>query len=117
MGGEKQGRGKKGKKQMTRSKKAGLLFPVGRVHRKLRNGKYADRYGIGAPVYLAAVMEYVAAEILEQAVGNAKADKKKRIIPRHVQLAVRRDSDLNTLLSKVTVSGGGVMESDVLKKK
>ena len=115
MGGEKQGRGKKGKKQMTRSKKAGLLFPVGRVHRKLKRGKYADRYGRGAPVYLAAVMEYVAAEILEQAVGNAKANKKQRIIPRHIQLAVRMDSELNTLLSKVTVAGGGVME--VLKKK
>ncbi|ODN01629.1 Histone H2B.3 [Orchesella cincta] len=37
-----------------------LLLPVscGRIHRFLRKGNYAERVGAGAPVYLAAVMEY-----------------------------------------------------------
>ena len=47
------------KKSMSRSSKAGLQFPVGRIHRLLRKGNYAQRVGAGAPVYLAAVLEFV----------------------------------------------------------
>jgi histone H3/H4 len=73
----------------SRSSKAGLAFPVGRVHRLLRKGNYAQRVGAGAPVYLAAVLEYLAAEILELAGNAARDNKKTRIIPRHLQLAIR----------------------------
>ena len=108
-GGKVGGRGGKKGASMTRSKKAGLQFPVGRVHRYLKKGRFASRIGAGAPVYMAAVMEYLAAEILELA-GNASRDNKKsRIIPRHVQLAIRNDEELNKLLAKVTVASGGVL--------
>jgi hypothetical protein len=50
------GKGKSGKKATSRSAKAGLQFPVGRVARYLKAGKYATRVGAGAPVYLAAVL-------------------------------------------------------------
>ncbi|KAI9625689.1 hypothetical protein H4Q26_016228 [Puccinia striiformis f. sp. tritici PST-130] len=70
----------------SRSSKAGLQFPVGRIHRLLRKGNYAQRVGAGAPVYLAAVLEYLAAEILELAGNAARDNKKSRIIPRHLQL-------------------------------
>ena len=63
-------------KAKSRSSRAGLQFPVGRIHRLLRKGNYAERVGAGAPVYLAAVMEYLAAEVLELA-GNAARDNKK----------------------------------------
>jgi histone H2A len=33
----------------SRSSKAGLQFPVGRVHRLLKRGNYAQRVGAGAP--------------------------------------------------------------------
>ena len=49
------GRGKgktAGKKQVSRSNKAGLQFPVGRIARYLKKGKFATRIGAGAPVYL-----------------------------------------------------------------
>merc|ERR1712098_741530 len=96
-------------KTTSRSNRAGLQFPVGRIHRLLRKGNYAHRVGAGAPVYLAAVMEYLAAEILELA-GNAAMDNKKsRIIPRHLQLAIRNDEELNKLLAGVTISQGGVL--------
>ncbi|KAJ1652010.1 histone H2A [Dispira simplex] len=93
----------------SRSSKAGLQFPVGRIHRHLRNGNYAQRIAAGAPVYLAAVLEYLTAEILELA-GNASRDNKKtRIIPRHLQLAIRNDEELNKLLGNVTIAQGGVL--------
>ena len=52
------------KKAVTRSVRAGLQFPVGRIGRFLKKGRYAQRVGTGAPVYLAAVLEYLAAEVL-----------------------------------------------------
>eukprot|EP00095_Tigriopus_kingsejongensis_P006514 maker-scaffold172_size289735-snap-gene-0.18 protein:Tk06514 transcript:maker-scaffold172_size289735-snap-gene-0.18-mRNA-1 annotation:"GM13182" len=96
------GRGKGGKvkgKAKSRSNRAGLQFP----------GNYAERVGAGAPVYLAAVMEYLAAEVLELAGNAARDNKKTRIIPRHLQLAIRNDEELNKLLSGVTIAQGGVL--------
>ena len=106
------GRGKGAKsrgKARTRSSRAGLQFPVGRVHRFLRRGNYASRVGAGAPVYLAAVMEYLSAEVLELAGNAARDNKKSRINPRHLQLAVRNDEELNRLMRGVTIAQGGVL--------
>ena len=106
------GRGKKaaaGGKAVSRSAKAGLQFPVGRVARYMRNQKVASRVGAGAPVYLAAVLEYLTAEVLELAGNAARDNKKSRIIPRHVQLAVRNDEELNKLMGGVTIAAGGVL--------
>jgi len=94
---------------ITRSKRAGLQFPVGRIHRLLRKGHYSQRVAGGAPVYLAAVLEYLAAEILELAGNAARDNKKQRISPRHIQLAIRNDEELNRLLQHVTISQGGVL--------
>jgi len=108
-GGKVGGRGKKSGKVSSRSTKAGLQFPVGRLSRYLRKGGYAKRVGGGAPVYLAAVLEYLCAEILELAGNAAKDNQKNRIIPRHIQMAVRSDEELNKLLGGVTIASGGVM--------
>lgn len=103
------GKGKVAKKATTRSTKAGLQFPVGRIGRYLKKGKYASRIGSGAPVYLAAVLEYLTAEVLELAGNAARDNKKNRIIPRHIQLAIRNDEELSKLLGGVTISSGGVL--------
>ncbi|KAF7077210.1 hypothetical protein CFC21_081786 [Triticum aestivum] len=97
------------KKAVTRSVKAGLQFPVGRIGRFLKKGRYAQRVGSGAPVYLAAVLEYLAAEVLELAGNAAKDNKKTRIVPRHLLLAVRNDQELGRLLAGVTIAHGGVI--------
>ncbi|KAF0924094.1 hypothetical protein E2562_008418 [Oryza meyeriana var. granulata] len=123
------------KKPVSRSVKAGLQFPVGRIGRYLKKGRYAQRVGTGAPVYLAAVLEYLAAEarlllffsspaaaaansliiavlmmqVLELAGNAARDNKKNRIIPRHVLLAIRNDEELGKLLAGVTIAHGGVL--------
>ena len=117
------GRGKVAKlksKSKSRSSRAGLQFPVGRIHRLLRNGNYSERVGAGAPVYLAAVLEYLSAEVLELAGNAARDNKKSRIIPRHLQLAIRNDEELNKLLGGVTLAQGSVLpniQSVLLPKK
>ena len=107
--GGKGGRGKSGKKAQTQSSRAGLQFPVGRMGRYLRKGRYAKLVGAGAPVFLAAVIEYLTAEVLELAGNAARDNKKTRIIPRHILLAVRNDEELNKLFGNSTIPAGGVL--------
>ena len=107
-GGKVRGR-KKGSKSTSRSARAGLQFPVGRMARYLRQGGFAKRVGAGAPVYMAAVLEYLTAELLELAGNAAKDNKRSRVTPRHIQLAVRNDEELNKFLGNVTVAQGGVL--------
>ena len=108
-GGRGKKKGGKNKTNQTRSSRAGLQFPVGRINRYLRQGGYTKRVGSGAPVYLAAVLEYLTAELLELAGNAAKDNKKLRVTPRHIQLAIRNDEELNKFLSGVTVAQGGVL--------
>lgn len=51
------------KSKVTRSSKAGLQFPVGMLDRFIRRGNYGDRVAKDTPVFLAAVLEYLAAEV------------------------------------------------------
>jgi histone H2A len=111
----------KSKSTVTKKKEKGngLIFPVGRIGSMLRKGRYTKRVGMGAPVYLAAVLEYLTAEVLELASKVAIQHKKKRITPRNITLAVRHDEELSQLLGNVTFTQGGVLPNinDVLKKK
>ena len=109
MSGKGKGGRGKGKSKSSGStssaSKAGLQFPVARLNRYLRKGKYASRVGVGAGVYMGAVLEYLCAEILELAGNAARDNKKTRIVPRHIQLAVRNDEELNKLLGSVAIAG------------
>ena len=69
----------------------------------------APRTSMSSGVYMGAVLEYLCAEVLELAGNAARDNKKTRIIPRHIQLAVRNDEELNKLLGSVAIAGGGVL--------
>merc|ERR1719221_1814904 len=111
---------KKTGKNLTRSARAGLMFPVGRIHRMTRayvTGQKRVSGSVG--IYASAVMEYLCAEVLELAGNVAKETNQKRLTPRHLQLAIRGDNELNQLI-KATIAGGGVVphiEKVLLGKK
>lgn len=101
--------GKKRSKSVSKSTKAGVLFPVGRMRRYLKKGTHHFRIGAGAPVYMAAVIEYLTAEILELAGNAARDNRKGRVTPRHILLAIANDDELHQLLKGVTIASGGVL--------
>jgi histone H2A len=105
---------KKHKKSSTKSSHAGLTFPVGRIRSRLKKGFYAKRIGDGAAVYLAAVMEYLTQEILSISQEVAKDNRVKRITPRHINMAMREDTELWQCLTgnNASILGGGVVSND-----
>lgn len=64
----------------------------------MKKCKITKRIGSGAPVYLAAVLEFLASEMLELAGNAAKDYKTARIVPKHIQLATRKNKELNKLI-------------------
>ncbi|KAF8216357.1 histone-fold-containing protein [Mycena galopus ATCC 62051] len=117
------GEGRGGGGRVTSSEKAGLQFPVARIRRFLKQ-HHEKRVTVPSagkqpalsqpsntqypPVYLAAVLEYLMAELLELAGNCAREVGRKIIIPRHILLAIKNDDELDRLLKKVIINEGGV---------
>ena len=96
-------------RRVTNSQRAGLVFPVTRLHRYLRRSTPFRHVSYGASVYLAAVLEYLCAELLIIANASARQQRKVRITPRHVQVAIQQDEDMRLLLEGVVISNSGVL--------
>lgn len=65
-------------------------------------------------------MEYLAAQVLELSVSAASDNNLTRIVPRHLQVAIRNITELNKLLSGITTAqrvGLQIMQAVILPKK
>ena len=107
MAGKKNGDSRK--KPVSNSSRCDLIFPVGRMTRYIKQGRYSDSVGVGGGIFMAAVLEYITCEILELAGNAAEEQKKKTIAPRHLQLAIRNDEELNKIMAMATIASGGVL--------
>jgi len=100
--------------------RAGLQFPIARIQKMMKENILAERVGPGAAVYMAAVLEYLTAEVLELSGNVAREHKKVRIGPRHIMFAVRNDEELSRMLRHVTIAQGGVqphIARELVRKK
>ncbi|KAG4067498.1 hypothetical protein HA402_002775 [Bradysia odoriphaga] len=104
------------KAKKTKSSKAGLLLSVERMRQQMAKGNYATHIQTKSAVFMAAVLEYLCAEVFDIAHTEAIKAKKQRINPRHLMLAVRKDAELNELLKSVTISEGGVLPTVSVSK-
>lgn len=111
---------KEGESGTSMQKKLKLTMPIHKFAKQLKAQSHTKRMGGGTAVIMTSVIEYVVSEILELAGNTAVESKKNRIVPRHIQQAVRNDEELNKFLANVTIAGGGVIpnvHSTALPKK
>ncbi|KAI8339239.1 histone-fold-containing protein [Chlamydoabsidia padenii] len=108
--------GTSGEPSMRRTRRskqvrAGITLPVSRIHKLFREGNYASRYSVSASIYVAAVLEYVSLEILEDAGWKALDRQRKTILPKDLMMSIQNDPALNALLADsfggVQVAGAG----------
>ena len=107
------------KVKSSTSKKAGLHLSVGRLARLMKHNRYSPRVSMMAPLYTAAVMEYLLGEVIELAHGYNKEHKKTRITPRSIFMAIKDDPELEHLLRNCIILEGGAKEhiDEFLMKK
>tara|TARA_B110001450_G_scaffold248924_1_gene265666 strand:- start:2414 stop:2779 length:366 start_codon:yes stop_codon:yes gene_type:complete len=105
------------KKSESKQTKAGLIFPISRVNRMMKEVSGIKRIGGSASVYMTAVKEYVTSEILELAGKQTHVAKRKRVTDEDVILGIRSDAELAKLCNNVAVYTGDKLSgvSNVLK--
>ena len=110
----------KAAKGETAQHRAGIVFPVSRFMRLMREDRLNERIGKGAAICMAAVTEYLVSELLEISGNIAEEGGKKRINNRHLLLAVRNDDELRKMFNDIVIHEGGVLphiESALTGKK
>jgi histone H2B len=92
------------KKNGSLARKAGLVFPPSRCRKFLTQSETRGfRAGSHPGVYMAAVVEYLCAEILELAGNSARERKKVTISMKDLTLAVFNDSELTHLMKHLKI--------------
>ena len=81
--------------KISRSLRAGLVFPVTRLKGLIKKDNYASKMYTGAAIYLVAVLEYLSCEISGK---FAQQNHRSRICPRHIMHAIRTDEELDLVL-------------------
>jgi histone H2B len=95
-------------KKTLKGAKAGLQFPVTRVEHIMMELSLSERKSETSAIYLAAVIEYVMAEVLELAGNRTRDLKKVRIQSKHIKTAIYHDEQLDDFFKGVIISGAVV---------
>jgi len=93
---------------VSKSAKAGLVWPVARVNNKISKEypKSVKRIGAGAPVFISAIVEYMMAEIIELSMNQAQANKRQRITAPDIMTAIRNDAALHKAMHGLVIMAG-----------
>ncbi len=97
-------------KPRTLSSRAGLVFPVRRLAKKLKKSTNCKVWKNSA-VFLGAVLEYLVSEVLQLSSAIVRGRSRVRIQPRDVNFALRGDRDLDELTKNSVIPGVPIMKS------
>ncbi|KAE9548767.1 hypothetical protein FO519_008021 [Halicephalobus sp. NKZ332] len=95
-------------KARSMNSRADIIFSAQRCIKKMKKTT-GHRVRKEAGVYMATVLEYLVAEILEVAGDTTREFNKRRITPRTIMLSVRNDEELNLLTQKVHFPESGAI--------
>ena len=110
---------KKAKKIGT-SSRAGLILPITKIMKLMKKDRLAKQVGMRPAIVMTAVCEYICTEILDLASTIAQENNKKRIVPRHLMLAISQDEELSKVINHAIWHESGVaphIEKALLKGK
>jgi histone H2A len=110
------------KQPVSKSGRAGLELPVGKLQTHLKRTLRAKRVSGHAPLYLAAAVEEVLQALLKHAHGNTP-DSRNRVFKRNLLAAMRSDKDMSAVFGGYTSAstqtlkapGDSIVSSTVLK--
>jgi histone H3 len=103
---DKKNKSSRTKAPVTKESRADLRFSVTRTEGFFNI--YRRKVQSTTKVHMAAVLEFITAEIFEEAVKYSKSNKKKQVTPRHIFMAIHTDDDLSSLLPDTVYDGGVV---------
>ena len=86
----------------------------------MKRDRLAKTVGKRSAIVMTAVMEYICSEVLELAGNITQEANKKRIVPRHIMLAIANDEELTKIINKPIFHESGVapnIEAKLLQKK
>lgn len=101
-----------------KSQMAGLVFPVGRMHRLLRR-KHHGPVTKTAAVYMAGVLEYLTREAVDVSAEAAASDQRNCINNRSIYVGFQHDNELKRLYNSLgmMIPGGGSLLTCLAPKK
>ncbi|CAK6450042.1 unnamed protein product [Pipistrellus nathusii] len=88
----------------SRTARADLVFSVSHLERRLLDGHYSQRLSANAPVYLAAIIQYLTATVLELAADEAHKMGCRRITPQLLDMAIHNNALLSGFFDNITIS-------------
>lgn len=91
-------------KSVTKTSRAGLVFPVGRVESKLKKKSTVERISGLTAVCVTTIIQEVMSELLRESAAAARYSKSKRIFPKHIADVIRNDADFTKIFKNIKIA-------------